>query len=87
MMSETFIHPSRLQFALTAMYHFLFAPLTLGLSFLLPSSSDPRFSLTVWDGGSSQLILSIMLWATLIFMPLIVFYTSWAHRMMAGKVR
>ncbi|MES2342151.1 MAG: cytochrome ubiquinol oxidase subunit I, partial [Pseudomonadota bacterium] len=26
---------SRLQFALTAMYHFLFVPLTLGLSFLL----------------------------------------------------
>lgn len=26
---------SRLQFALTAMYHFLFVPLTLGLAFLL----------------------------------------------------
>lgn len=26
---------SRLQFALTAMYHFLFVPLTIGLSFLL----------------------------------------------------
>ena len=26
---------SRLQFALTALYHFLFVPLTLGLSFLL----------------------------------------------------
>ena len=26
---------SRLQFALTALYHFIFVPLTLGLSFLL----------------------------------------------------
>ncbi|MDE3956977.1 cytochrome ubiquinol oxidase subunit I, partial [Glaesserella parasuis] len=26
---------SRLQFALTALYHFLFVPLTLGLSFVL----------------------------------------------------
>lgn len=26
---------SRLQFALTAMYHFLFVPLTLGMSFML----------------------------------------------------
>ncbi len=26
---------SRLQFALTAMYHFLFVPLTLGMTFLL----------------------------------------------------
>ncbi|GAL14423.1 cytochrome d ubiquinol oxidase subunit I [Vibrio astriarenae] len=30
---------SRLQFALTAMYHFLFVPLTLGLAFLLASWS------------------------------------------------
>ena len=34
-MSETLIDLSRLQFAVTAMYHFLFVPLTLGLSFLL----------------------------------------------------
>lgn len=26
---------SRLQFALTALYHFLFVPLTLGMSFML----------------------------------------------------
>lgn len=30
-----FVELSRLQFALTALYHFLFVPLTLGLSFLL----------------------------------------------------
>jgi cytochrome d ubiquinol oxidase subunit I len=35
MISETVVELSRLQFALTAMYHFLFVPLTLGLSFLL----------------------------------------------------
>ncbi len=34
-MTETMIELSRLQFAATAMYHFLFVPLTLGLSFLL----------------------------------------------------
>ncbi len=34
-MNETLIDLSRLQFAVTAMYHFLFVPLTLGLSFLL----------------------------------------------------
>ena len=28
---------SRLQFAITALYHFLFVPLTLGLSYLSPS--------------------------------------------------
>ncbi|MEJ2528782.1 MAG: cytochrome ubiquinol oxidase subunit I, partial [Gammaproteobacteria bacterium] len=35
MVSETVVDLSRLQFALTAMYHFLFVPLTLGLSMLL----------------------------------------------------
>lgn len=32
---ETIVDLSRLQFAVTAMYHFLFVPLTLGLSFIL----------------------------------------------------
>lgn len=54
--------------------------------FVMPSSVDPRASLTVWDSVSSQLTLNIMLWATLIFMPLIVLYTSWAYRVMGGKV-
>lgn len=34
-MNETVIELSRFQFALTAMFHFIFVPLTLGLSFLL----------------------------------------------------
>ncbi|MBP8262126.1 MAG: cytochrome ubiquinol oxidase subunit I, partial [Pseudomonas sp.] len=35
MISETVVDLSRLQFAMTAMYHFLFVPLTLGLAFIL----------------------------------------------------
>jgi len=54
--------------------------------FVLPSSSDPRSSLTVWDSVSSPLTLNIMLWATLLFMPIIIAYTRWAYRVMAGKV-
>ncbi len=54
--------------------------------FILPSSSDPSSSLTVWDSVSSHLTLGIMFWATVIFMPLIVFYTGWAYRVMRGKV-
>ena len=62
---------------------------TAGVSmfpFVMPSSSVPSASLTVWDAASSHLTLSIMLWATVIFMPLIVIYTSWAYKVMAGKV-
>lgn len=35
MISEHVVDLSRLQFAITALYHFLFVPLTLGLSFIL----------------------------------------------------
>ena len=54
--------------------------------FLLPSSLVPGSSLTVWDASSSQLTLFIMLVATLIFMPLILAYTTWVFRVLRGKV-
>lgn len=62
---------------------------TVGVSmfpFILPSSSNPNMSLMVWDTSSSQLTLSIMFIATLIFMPLIILYTSWVYRVLRGKV-
>ena len=54
--------------------------------FVLPSSSVPQASLTVWDSVSSHLTLAIMFWVTVVFMPLIVIYTSWAYKVMSGKV-
>jgi len=54
--------------------------------FVMPSSSDLRSSLTVWDSVSSHLTLGIMFWATLIFMPIVIAYTAWAYRVMRGKV-
>lgn len=54
--------------------------------FILPSSSDPRSSLTVWNSSSSHLTLFIMLVVTVIFMPLILAYTAWVYRVLWGKV-
>ena len=54
--------------------------------FVMPSSSMPNASLTVWDSVSSHLTLGLMFWATLILMPLIILYTGWAYRVMRGKV-
>lgn len=54
--------------------------------FVMPSSSMPNASLTVWDSVSSPMTLALMLGATVIFMPLIVVYTGWAYRVMRGKV-
>lgn len=54
--------------------------------FILPSSIDPRASLTVWDSSSSHLTLFIMLVVTAIFIPLIVAYTTWVYHVLWGKV-
>jgi len=54
--------------------------------FLLPSSSHPQSSLTVWDASSSHRTLGIMLIATIIFLPIVLAYTSWVYRVMRGPV-
>ncbi|TDB26925.1 cytochrome d ubiquinol oxidase subunit II [Stenotrophomonas sp. ATCM1_4] len=53
--------------------------------FLLPSSSQPGSSLTLWDASSSHLTLWIMLLATVIFLPIIIGYTTWVYRVLKGK--
>ncbi|MGB3338681.1 MAG: cytochrome d ubiquinol oxidase subunit II [Devosia sp.] len=62
---------------------------TAGLSlfpFLLPSSTMPEASLTVWDASSSHLTLFIMLLVTAFFLPIILLYTAWVFRVMRGTV-
>jgi cytochrome d ubiquinol oxidase subunit II len=62
---------------------------TAGVSmfpFLLPSSLEPSASLTVWDASSSQRTLFVMLIATLIFLPIVLVYTSWAFHTLRGPV-
>ena len=63
--------------------------LTAGFSmfpFIMPSSLDPRSSLTVWDSTSSHMTLQVMLFAVIVFLPIILLYTSWVYRVMRGKV-
>lgn len=62
---------------------------TVGLTmfpFILPSSIDPRSSLTVWDSSSSHLTLFVMLGAAVIFVPIILAYTAWVYSVLWGKV-
>ena len=54
--------------------------------FVMPSSTDPRSSLTVWDSVSSHLTLMVMLYAVVISLPMVVAYTGWAYSVMRGKV-
>jgi cytochrome d ubiquinol oxidase subunit II len=62
---------------------------TVGLSmfpFILPSSIDPRSSLTVWNASSSHLTLFIMLIVTCVFLPMMLIYTAWVMKMLAGRI-
>jgi cytochrome d ubiquinol oxidase subunit II len=62
---------------------------TAGVSlfpFIMPSSIDPRSSITVYDAVSSHFTLGVMLGATVLFLPLIIFYTAWCYKVMWGKV-
>ncbi len=54
--------------------------------FLLPSSSDPTVSLTVWNASSSKLTLGVMLGAVVLFLPIIIAYTGWVYRVLRGPV-
>lgn len=54
--------------------------------FILPSSAQYMASLLIWDASSSHLTLLLMLFATVIFLPIILFYTAWVYRTLRGKV-
>jgi cytochrome d ubiquinol oxidase subunit II len=54
--------------------------------FLLPSSTFPNQSLTVWDASSSAKTLLIMLGAVLVFLPIILAYTGWVFRVLRGRL-
>ncbi len=53
---------------------------TAGVSmfpFVMPSSINPGHSLTVWDASSSHLTLNVMFISAVIFVPIIIAYTTW----------
>jgi cytochrome d ubiquinol oxidase subunit II len=54
--------------------------------FIMPSSSDPRSSLTIWDSVSSHMTLQIMFWVVLILLPIVLAYTSWVYSVLRGKI-
>lgn len=54
--------------------------------FLMPSSIDPSLSLTVWDVVSSEMTLNIMFIVAMIFVPLILIYTTWGYYKMWGRM-
>jgi len=55
--------------------------------FLLPSSTRPDHSLTIWSAAASKHTLEWMTAAAVVFVPIILAYTSWVFRVLRGPVR
>jgi cytochrome d ubiquinol oxidase subunit II len=63
--------------------------LTAGFSlfpFVMPSSTMLAASLTVWDAPSSLRTLTVMFWAAVIFVPIVLAYTVWTYRALWGRI-
>lgn len=54
--------------------------------FLMPSSTNPGASLTIWDASSSAKTLYIMLIAVIVFLPIVLAYTTWVYRVLRGQI-
>jgi cytochrome d ubiquinol oxidase subunit II len=54
--------------------------------FVMPSSTVANSSLTAFDATSSHRTLFLMFLAVLVFLPIVLAYTSWVYRVMRGKV-
>jgi cytochrome d ubiquinol oxidase subunit II len=53
--------------------------------FVMPSVTHPGHSLTAFDATSSQHTLMLMFGAVVLFLPIVLIYTSWVYRVLRGK--
>ncbi len=54
--------------------------------FVIPSSTDPNSSLTIYDATSSHRTLNLMFMVVVVFLPIVIGYTSWVYRVLRGKI-
>lgn len=55
--------------------------------FIMPSSTMPDHSLTIWDATASQNTLMIMFVVACIFVPIVLSYTAWSYYVMRGRMK
>ncbi|WP_076410807.1 cytochrome d ubiquinol oxidase subunit II [Shewanella sp. UCD-KL12] len=54
--------------------------------FVMPSSLEPNVSLTMWDSTASEMSLTVMTWAAIIFVPIVLTYTVYTYLKMFGRL-
>ncbi|WP_159499171.1 cytochrome d ubiquinol oxidase subunit II [Microbacterium sp. 18062] len=66
-----------------------FAVLTLWLALfpnVMPSTTDPAGTLTIENASSTDYTLTIMTWAAVIFLPLVLLYQGWTYWIFRKRV-
>ena len=53
---------------------------------LVPSTIDPAYSITIYNGSSSPYTLKVMTWAAVIFTPLVLVYQAWTYWVFRKRV-
>ncbi|PRC43414.1 cytochrome d ubiquinol oxidase subunit II, partial [Mycobacterium sp. ITM-2017-0098] len=53
---------------------------------LLPSTLNPEWSVTIYNGSSTPYTLRIMTWASLALLPLVIGYQSWSYWVFRKRV-
>ena len=67
----------------------IFAVLTLWTAlfpFVMPSTTDVANSLTIDNASSTDYTLTIMSWAALVFLPLVLAYQAWTYWIFRKRV-
>ncbi|MEU1971021.1 cytochrome d ubiquinol oxidase subunit II [Microbacterium sp. NPDC019599] len=54
--------------------------------FVMPSTTDPAYSLTIENASSTDYTLTIMSWAALVFLPLVLLYQAWTYWIFRKRV-
>ncbi|PDP84743.1 cytochrome d ubiquinol oxidase subunit II [Glycomyces fuscus] len=53
---------------------------------VLPSTTDPAFSLTVANASSAEYTLTVMSWVAVVFLPLVLLYQGWSYWVFRRRV-
>jgi len=53
---------------------------------VLPSTTDPAFSLTVGNAASAPYTLTVMTWVAVVFLPLVLGYQAWSYWVFRARV-
>jgi cytochrome d ubiquinol oxidase subunit II len=87
---RAFLRSGKLLFAWASSGAYIIGVTFFGVLGMFPgmviSSMNPAWSVTAYNGSSSQLTLTIMLGVALVFVPVVIGYQFWMYRTFAGPV-